>query len=157
MNRYFDDLTALARLRAELARWRGTPFRHAAAVRGGGVDCIHFVTETLIEIEALPASIRRAVPDYPRDWHVHQERELLLENIPTRWFAPVCLDEIRSGDLLIFRFGKCASHAALIFDGNLWHSIVRLGVVTSRADDPFWTGRLAAAFALIGRADAVAA
>ena len=61
---------------AEARRWLGTPYHHAARVRGAGVDCA-----------MLPAAVYRTaglIPDftierYPPDWHLHRDTERYLD------------------------------------------------------------------------------
>jgi cell wall-associated NlpC family hydrolase len=130
------------RLRAVLASWLGTPYRHRAGVKGLGVDCIHFVARVMEELGLLTWR-EDIMPDYPRDWHLHHTRELLSESIEreftVRQQPPGCF---KNGDILLFHFGKAASHAGIFCDETIWQSLDRIGVIAMTAQDRMMMRRL---------------
>lgn len=100
---------------AEALTWVGTPFHHAQAVKGRGVDCVF----SLIEWFSRAGVIERFDPrPYAATWFLHRDEELFLHGI-TRY-----ADRLKEGvaplpaDVAIYRFGKCAAHGGLIIDDD---------------------------------------
>ena len=120
---------------AEARSWLATPYHHAARVKGAGVDCA-----------MLPAAVYRAaglIPDfpvehYPPDWHLHRDVERYLDTV-TRHAVEVPAPT-GAGDFVLFRWGRCFAHGAIIVDWPvIVHAVLHAGVVLDRGD----TGRLA--------------
>ena len=110
---------------AEAASWIGTPFHHAARVKGQGVDCLMLLAEVY---ERAGVVSRIEPPFYVPDWHLHREAERymegLLEHARTIDGPPL------SGDIALFRFGRTFSHGAIVTDWpRLIHAYWALGVV----------------------------
>ena len=127
----------------EARTWLGTPYHHHAAVKGVGVDC----AQVLIEVYANAGVVEKIdVGDYPHDWHMHRSEEKYLG-----WIKKYCrkVTAPKMGDIALFTFGRCVSHAAIIVNwpGEVIHSYIRQGVVLASADDAelrvrlhsFWT------------------
>jgi NlpC/P60 family putative phage cell wall peptidase len=119
----------------EARGWLRTPYHHAARVKGAGVDCA-----------MLPAAVYRAVgliPDfpvahYPPDWHLHRDAERYLD-VVTRHAVEVPAPT-GPGDFVLFRWGRCFAHGAIVVDWPaIIHAVLHVGVVLDRGD----TGRLA--------------
>jgi len=109
-----------------LDSWLGTPFRHWASVKNRGADCVGFVIGVLIEARWIaPGRIR--IPHYPADWHLHSEKSLILEALRAApEFAEVPLDNLKTGDLVLFQFGKSASHIGFYIGGDyplIYHEV----------------------------------
>lgn len=96
---------------AEAMTWLGTPYHHCARIKGAGVDCAQ-----------LPAAVYHAVglipdlqPDYSPQWMLHRDEEQYLA-----WVRPyareITREELRPGDLAMWRFGRTYSHSAIIID-----------------------------------------
>jgi NlpC/P60 family putative phage cell wall peptidase len=124
---------------AEARSWLGTPFHHAAMVKGkrGGVDCAHF----LIGVYSAVGRIEAFEPErYPPDWHFHRDAERFLGSVQR--YA----ERVEAGapaDVAMFRFGRCASHAAIVLDWPLViHAYFRQGVVITDATGAELAGRL---------------
>ena len=134
MTNFFDEEN-LKKLETILNSWENTPYRHHCGVKGRGADCVHFVGRVLEELKIFRWR-ESLVPDYPRDWHLHNTREALLENlmreIPGRLIE---LSEIQDGDLVFSHYGKAASHAAIFYKGYLWQSLTDIGVVKINLND----------------------
>jgi cell wall-associated NlpC family hydrolase len=115
---------------AETRRWIGTPYVPGADLRGTGVDCGMllvrvFQTCGYIEPEFDPRP-------YPIQWHFHQAAERYL-GIVERFAQPLPLDrEPAPGDVVLFKFGKCFSHGAII---ESWPTVIH-------AMRPYKVGRL---------------
>jgi len=128
---YFESMDNLNRLRQVLDEWIGTPFRHACGVKGRGTDCIHFVLRIMEETGAVPPGAIKVKP-YAKDWHLHNSQELLVEGIRTsrRCTELPCNQSLyRDGDIILFRFGRVSSHAAIYCNGSVYNSINGIGVV----------------------------
>lgn len=104
--------------------WRNTPFHHAGRVKGVGVDCLQLLVAVFAEVGLLPAV---DTGHYPRDWHFHKSEERYLTGV-----ASVAREVAvpLPGDMALFRFGRCVSHAAIVVDWPLCiHAYVGQGVV----------------------------
>lgn len=95
---------------AEARSWLRTPYHHHAAVKGAGVDCALLLIEVYAATGLAP---RLDVGDYPPDWMLHRGEERYLgwvERYAREVAAPL------PGDIALFRFGRCFSHAAIVLD-----------------------------------------
>jgi NlpC/P60 family putative phage cell wall peptidase len=117
---------------AEAETWLGTPFRHAAALKGIGVDCIHLVHAVYRAVGLTDV----ALPSYPPDWHLHQGGgNRLMEGL-----VPHCVpasEPFELGDILVYNYGRAPSHCAIyVGEGRVIHAPprgrVRCDPVTSR-------------------------
>ena len=127
-------MTELEQKRASVVReaesWIGTPFHHAARVKGAGVDCLML----LAEIYERAGIIERIDPPfYVPDWHLHRDAERYLEGLTryaTQIAGPPQGTGPRPGDIALFRFGRTFSHGAIV---TLWprviHAYWSIGVV----------------------------
>lgn len=52
---------------------------------------------------------------YPVSWHLHQSEERYMAALDARANRT---DHPRPGDIALFRFGRCFSHAAIVVDGS---------------------------------------
>jgi NlpC/P60 family putative phage cell wall peptidase len=107
---------------AEARSWAGTPYRHQAAVKGIGCDCLGLVRGVW---RAIYGSEPETPPPYSRDWAEAMGRETLAE-AAGRHMVPVRVDDARPGDVLIFgmRDRAPAKHCAIMTaPGRMIHSI----------------------------------
>lgn len=101
----------------EARAWLGTPYHHAARVKGAGVDCLMLVLEVYGRAGVFArqgvdvATI--AIPRYARDIMLHRSRETYLEGL--RRYAVEVTDPA-PGDIALWKFGRIYSHAAIITD-----------------------------------------
>jgi NlpC/P60 family putative phage cell wall peptidase len=130
---------------AEARRWIGTPYRHAASLRGIGCDCL-----------GLVVGIRRALghpthvpPSYAVDWAEATGTERLLQGCDRFLVAAGARpDDIRPGLLLLFRWrdARPASHLGLAVDRRaMIHAHARASVAEV-AISPAWSRRLVALY-----------
>jgi cell wall-associated NlpC family hydrolase len=95
----------------EARTWIGTPFHHAQALRGVGVDCAHL----LVAVYSAAGLVHPPmITHYAADWFLHERAERLLEIL-----ADHCVPVIGRpgpGDIAVFRFGRAISHAAIVQD-----------------------------------------
>ena len=138
MKYYFENLEKQKQLKKILDEWIGTPFRHHCGVKGLGCDCIHFVGRVLEEVGLL--SWRKdLITDYPRDWHLHNTRELLKEGIERELdVEEVSLDSLMNGDIILSYYGKASSHSALYFDDHVYQAMDGIGVVKIHFSDRYF-------------------
>ena len=149
MTYYFEDITKQQQLKKILDEWVGTPFRHQCGVKGLGCDCIHFVACVLDELGVF--SFRKEmVPDYPKDWHLHNTRELLSEGIERVLKAErVGLDDLMNGDITQSHFGKAASHAGIYYEDHVYQAITSIGVCSIHFNDKVFRRQLRFAYRLL--------
>jgi cell wall-associated NlpC family hydrolase len=92
----------------EALTWLGTPWHHQARVKGAGVDCGMFLAEVFEACGILP---HIEPGDYPQDWGQHRDDERFLAQVEQ--FAKPVKDPL-PGDIVLYRFGRCMSHAGLV-------------------------------------------
>jgi NlpC/P60 family putative phage cell wall peptidase len=108
----------------EAAGWIGTPFHHAARVKGAGVDCLMLLAEVY---ERAGVAARIEPPFYVPDWHLHRDAERYLEGL-LHYARPV--EAAGAGDVALFRFGRTFSHGAVVVAWpRLIHAYWSIGVV----------------------------
>lgn len=128
--------------------WIGTPYRHQAAVRGAGCDCLGLVRGVWAEVVG---GAPEAVPAYTPDWSEPARDEVLwraaaqhLVARPPDGFAP--------GDVILFRMraGAVAKHLGIVGRAGaaptFIHAMSGQRVVESPLSVP-WARRVVARFA----------
>jgi NlpC/P60 family putative phage cell wall peptidase len=124
-----EQMTEFDRLRAaivaEAESWIGTPFHHAARVKGAGVDCLMLLAEVYERAGITP---RLEPPFYVPDWHLHRDAERYLEGLASH--AREIAGPPLPGDIALFRFGRTFSHGAIVTRWpRLVHAYWNIGVV----------------------------
>jgi len=110
---------------AEAEAWIGTPFHHAARVKGAGVDCLMLLAEVY---ERAGVTAHVAPPFYVPDWHLHRDAERYMEGL-LHYARPLDGPPL-PGDVALFRFGRTFSHGAIVTRWPcLIHAYWNLGVV----------------------------
>lgn len=137
MKYHFEDEQEVEKVFQEAESWLGTPFKHKIGVKGLGTDCLHHCAGVLYNISAIPVNCAALFPDYAPDWHIHNEQSLVLQGVlDTGWFE--CFDydinKLMSGDLILFKYGKAASHSGLYVRGYGYHSFTRYDNMKLRID-----------------------
>lgn len=121
-----------AALVAEALTWLGTPYHHAGRVKGGGTDCGMLILQSCINAGLIPDT---EVGYYPMDWHLHRNAERYLEWV-TRYCVEVKRDAPLPGDILVYRYGRCISHGALVVRWpQIIHAYIGQGVVLADGRD----------------------
>lgn len=103
---------------------RGTPHVDRIAIKGVGIDCVHFVSGVIIA-SGISESFR--LPFYKPQWGIGR-RNNVLERVTLDCLHCHVIDEreyLQFGDIAIFKVGRQSNHVGVILDGDLWH--VRLG------------------------------
>jgi len=108
-----DDLEAQQRAAvvAEARSWIGTPYHHEARVKGVGVDC----AQLLIGVFSAPSVALIApldIPHYSHDWHMHRHAERYMGIVLDH--AHEIAGPPKPGDVVLWRFGRCFSHGAIV-------------------------------------------
>jgi len=126
----------------EAARgWVGTPYRHLAARRGVGCDCIGLIRGVWGEVIGIAPEL----PPYRADWRDGTHSAEL------RALAEQCLrpGAMGPGAVLLFRIGASMAprHCGIfVGDGRFVHAQERLGVVEGNLTDG-WARRVVSTFA----------
>ena len=108
-----DEAAQRGAIVAEAMRWLGTPYHHRAKLRGVGADCAQLVLGVYAAV-GLVADFDTG--EYPPDWHLHREAERYLAII-AGLAGEIEPAKAGRGDVLLFRFGRCFSHGAIVIEG----------------------------------------
>lgn len=115
----------------EAKSWMGTPHRHAARVKGAGVDCGMFLLEVFERVGMIP---HVEPEDYPHDWHMHRGEERYLAQVER--YARKIEGPPQPGDIVLYRFGRTLSHGAIVTSWpQIIHSHLGRGVVLDDAEN----------------------
>jgi NlpC/P60 family putative phage cell wall peptidase len=140
--RNVDDVAA--RIVDEAWSWVGTPYRHQAAAKGHGADCLGLVRGVW---RALYGREPERPPPYSADWMETTGEERLWE-AAKRLLAPA--DRARPGDILLFRMAARApaKHLAILSaeaPERIIHAYSGRAVLESPLTES-WRRRVVAAF-----------
>lgn len=114
---------------AEALTWLGTPYHHAARVKGAGVDCGQLVAAVFETVGVIPAVV---FPAYPPDWAMHRGDELYLDRVLE--LAHEIEGPPQPGDIALWRFGRAWSHGSIVTEWPLViHAYVGVGVLLEDA------------------------
>jgi NlpC/P60 family putative phage cell wall peptidase len=105
-----EEAVERARVIAEARTWLGTPFRDQADVKGAGVDCAMLIIRAFVDTGMTPPFDPRP---YPPRWFLHQGEERFLGWMQ-KYGIEIEAAAAQPGDIVIYRFGRCFSHSALI-------------------------------------------
>ena len=110
----------------EARTWLGTPFQHQAMVKGSGVDCAMFVAGVALNVGLVSPDELINIPNYPREWHLHQDFPMLntiMESFGCKKVDIDSIEAIDAGDILVFKFGRVPSHLGLMLEnGEMIHA-----------------------------------
>ena len=136
---------ARARVIAEALSWLGTPYHRHGRIKGVGVDC----ATLLCEVYEAAGVVSHVDPGlYSGDWHLHRSEEQYLGCL-NRYGTEV--DAPQPGDVIVWRFGRCFSHGAILCENEtVAHSYLNQGVILDRRDAQKFTGREAKYFTFMG-------
>jgi cell wall-associated NlpC family hydrolase len=117
--------------------WLRTPYHHMGRANGGGTDCLMLLAEVYESARVIP---HIDVPFYPPDWHLHRDAERYLEGV--MGYAREVEGPPQQGDVAVFKFGRCFSHAAIVvWWPRLIHAWSDAGVVYGDGGQPPLSGR----------------
>jgi cell wall-associated NlpC family hydrolase len=105
--------------------WVGTPYRNCAFVKGHGVDCGMLLREVFVEAGVIEPF---DIPSYSPQYFLHQAEEQYLSYVFPR-AREIKADEVKAGDVAIFKIGKCFAHGAIVVEPG-WPHIVHAHAVS---------------------------
>ena len=143
---YFNAPDKIFVLEKEALTWIGTPFADHAAVKRGGVDCVHLIAMIYVATGFMKNFIP---PKYALGEGNHRRESKLLE-----WFkgrpdfsqhdgaeAPF------AGDTLCFNMGLSEYHVGLMLqNGRFLHAFPKRLVMQSNLRESFYTKRITTIF-----------
>jgi len=136
-----DDIITEAR------RWLGTRWRHQAAIRGVGCDCIGLIAGVALALGSADAAAFLDHPAY-RNYGRQPDPRMLLSAC-AELLEPV--DEAQRGDVLLLRFTGEPQHFAFRSDpGYMIHAYTVARRVVENRIDNMWGGRSVRAYSLRG-------
>src|SRR5271165_5717227 len=103
-----SESAARAAVVAAARAWIGTPYHHAADVKGRGVDCAMLLVRVYCDLGLIEPFEPRP---YTRDWMLHRDEERYLGFLLARARA---VAEARPADVILFRVGRCYAHGGII-------------------------------------------
>ena len=101
---------------SEARTWLGTPYHHMGRVKGVGVDCLTLLICVYENVGLIP---RTTVEYYPIDWNLHRDAERYREGV--RRFAHEIPGPPLPGDVVLWKFGRCFSHGAIVVE---WPQVI---------------------------------
>lgn len=150
------EIEQRAAIVAEALTWEGTPYHHEGRVKGreGGVDCGMLIYEVYRACGLIPET---EIAPYSEQFHLHRDREDYLGYLE-RFGAEVNGDQARPGDAVIYKMGRCHSHAAIIIAWpKIIHATAKSGLVrTDEATQPYFSKYERKFFSLWAKANASA-
>ena len=128
--------------------WIGTPYRHQAALKGVGCDCLGLVRGVWRE---LTGSDLEPPPPYTPDWAEALGRETLAEGA-RRHLCEIDPAGARAGDVLLFRWRPHfpAKHCGIVADADRMIHAQQHAAVAEAPLGAWWRRRLAFAFRFPG-------
>jgi cell wall-associated NlpC family hydrolase len=113
---------------AEARTWLHTPWRHQGDIKGQAVDCAMLLVRAFCDTGVLARFDPRP---YPRAWFMHHDEERFLGWVVEKFGgAEIPLDSAQPADLLLYRFGRCYAHGALLVAPQLVvHAFVKNNMV----------------------------
>lgn len=128
----------------EADEWVGTPWQHQACVKGAGVDCAMLVAGIARNVGLLDEEKMKLIPNYPKDWHFHQDFALLPHIMEELGCKEKNKKYMRAGDILVFKIGRVPSHLGLLLEDNIFIHAYTGGnnVVVKNSLAAQWTDRL---------------
>lgn len=137
--RSMNDVVAIAQ------GWIGTPYRHQAARKGVGCDCLGLVRGVWRELYGDEPEVPQP---YGMDWAERGGEERLYAAALRHFGSPVRKDAMAASDLVLFRWqeGVAAKHLGIVSgEGRFIHAYEAAGVIES-ALVPSWRRRIAWVF-----------
>ncbi len=93
---------------AAVRAWIGTPYHHAADVKGVGVDCAMLLVRVYCDLGLVGPFDPRP---YTRDWMLHRDEERYLGFLLARTHL---VDTPGLGDVILFKIGRCFAHGGIV-------------------------------------------
>lgn len=122
---------------AEARKWIGTPYHHAAMIRGVGVDCATLLAAVYSDAGVVDVP---ALLPYSPQFFLHRSDEKYLAEVMK--YAHETTDP-KPGDIVVYKMGRSFAHGAIIVDPGwpaIIHAVQEAGMVYEDRGD---AGRLA--------------
>lgn len=104
----------------EARLWLGTPYHHLGDLKGVGVDCAMILVRIYQTVGIVPADFDPR--PYEPEWYLHRDEERYLAGME-KWAHRIAPVDRLPGDILLYRFGRTASHGAVyVGDGLMIHA-----------------------------------
>jgi len=114
---------------AEAPSWLGTPYHHAACLKGVGTDCGRLLEGIAKAIGVLDPRWKPA--PYSPEHHFHRTEEFYRDLLEQLGCTPVATDALAPGVILTFRLGRTMSHTGILMpEGKIIHAVYGHGVIT---------------------------
>jgi len=95
----------------EALTWIGTPYHHAASIKGVGVDCVYLAL-AVYDVAHIKKPI---IPSpYIPNWFLHHCDEIVLTGMVDYGMTEVSTPKV--GDLAAVQFGRAYSHILIMLD-----------------------------------------
>lgn len=108
----------------EARTWLLTKYHHHARIKGVGVDCAQLPIAVYSAVGLIP----EMTPAYSEQWHLHRSEELYVQHV-LQHGREIARDEVRTGDLVLWRWGRTYSHGGIVLDFPMViHAYVGVGV-----------------------------
>jgi hypothetical protein len=109
---HFDQLPKKGDCRSSVVgsarSWIGTPYHHAADVRGQGVDCAMLLVRVFCDLGLVEPFDPRP---YTKDWFLHRDEERYMGQLLVRAGT---VSNPGLGDVMLFRIGRCFAHGGIV-------------------------------------------
>ena len=136
---------SLNRIVMSARTWIGTPYRHLHSTRGQGCDCLGLIRGVWRDVIGEEPT---EPPVYTPFWGEAYAEERLL-GAAQAFLVPRDLDQMRPGDVLIFRIYKnaAAKHCGIYTgNGRMIHAYQGQREVSEHTMGHYWRNRCVAAF-----------
>lgn len=139
---FFSSKEKQEALLKEMKKWKTTPFKHRTGVLKVGVDCFHFMINVYGAVGALKGDLKK-IPYYGHDWALHTDNQRFYKWAKSRpELVQVPFKSIMNGDLILYQFGRAASHCGIFFDPNVYQVLSGSGVHITNFYTTAWTRRV---------------
>jgi NlpC/P60 family putative phage cell wall peptidase len=121
-----DKTFGRAAVAAAARAWIGTPYHHAADLKGVGVDCGMILVRVFCDLGLVEPFDPRP---YTRDWMLHRAEERYLGILLARTHE---VERPEPGDIMLFRIGRCFAHGGIVTAPEpltIVHAYSRAGLV----------------------------
>lgn len=113
-----------------------TPYRHMGRVKGQGVDCLTLLAEVFTDAGLIN---RPEIEFYPQDFMHHRDVERYVEGLLQ--YAEEVEGEPQPGDIVLWKFGRVFSHAAIVVKWpQIIHAKIGECVSLDDAEASTWLG-----------------
>lgn len=141
---FFTTKERIKDLIEELESWLDSPWRHRSRSKNG-CDCIGFVYSVYRNLKVVDEDI--FFPEYQRDWHIHRKQELMYNKIrESKWFKEIEPKDCKTGDVILFKYGKSAAHIGILVGNQVYHNPTNLYVIKSPIEEGLYKDNITYAF-----------